>query len=289
MESHGKAAERLVAERLRAALPADAFHLYPNAEWLGPMRDGGPPRDGEADLVIVHAEHGILVLEVKSGIPSRDDAGRWWIGGLALDQRPVHAGEGQQAPARPQARRHGGLAAADRAARRPRDRPAGGRPREPAPRPRPPGRGRPARARPRCRGARDAGVDPPLGRGRVRVLARRRVEGRPARRPRRPARRRAPRPDLGAPPSRPRAHRGRPGGAPGDQPRAGAHRQPDAGPCAGSRSSARRAAGSRCSPPRRPVGWRARGTGRSWSASTSASRRASSASSRRRRPRPAST
>jgi hypothetical protein len=52
------------------------------------MRDGGPPRDGEADLVIVHAEHGVLVLEVKSGIPSRDGAGRWWIGGLALDQGP---------------------------------------------------------------------------------------------------------------------------------------------------------------------------------------------------------
>jgi AAA domain/UvrD-like helicase C-terminal domain/Nuclease-related domain len=88
VETHGKAAERLVAERLRAALPADAFHLYPNAGWLGPMRDGGPPRDGEADLVIVHAEHGILVLEVKSGILSRDGAGRWWIGGLALDQGP---------------------------------------------------------------------------------------------------------------------------------------------------------------------------------------------------------
>ena len=88
MQSHGKAAERLVVERVRAALPADTYHLYPNAEWLGSMRDGGPPRDGEADLVIVHAEHGVLVLEVKSGIPSRDGAGRWWIGGLALDQGP---------------------------------------------------------------------------------------------------------------------------------------------------------------------------------------------------------
>jgi hypothetical protein len=88
VESHGKAAERFVVERARAALPADAFHLYPNAEWLGPMRDGGPPRDGEADLVIVHADHGILVLEVKSGIPSRDHAGRWWIGGRELDRDP---------------------------------------------------------------------------------------------------------------------------------------------------------------------------------------------------------
>jgi hypothetical protein len=55
VESHGKAAERLVAERVRAALPADAFHIHPNAEWIGPMRDGGLARDGEADLVIASA------------------------------------------------------------------------------------------------------------------------------------------------------------------------------------------------------------------------------------------
>jgi AAA domain/UvrD-like helicase C-terminal domain/Nuclease-related domain len=88
VESHGKAAERLVSDRVRAALSADAFDLYPNAEWLGPMRESGPPRDGEADLVIVHAEYGILVLEIKSGVPSRDHAGRWWIGGRELDRDP---------------------------------------------------------------------------------------------------------------------------------------------------------------------------------------------------------
>ena len=88
IEPRGKAAERLVTERVRAALPADAFHLYPNAGWLGSMREGGPPRDGEADLVIVHAGHGILILEVKSGIPSRDHAGRWWIGDRAMDRDP---------------------------------------------------------------------------------------------------------------------------------------------------------------------------------------------------------
>ena len=88
MEAHGKAAERVVVERLRAALPAEEFHLYPNAEWLGPMREGGPARDGEADLVVVHEEMGILVLEVKSGAPSRDHAGRWWIGGHELSRDP---------------------------------------------------------------------------------------------------------------------------------------------------------------------------------------------------------
>ena len=88
VEPHGKAAERVVVERLRAALPAEEFHLYPNAEWLGPMRDGGPARDGEADLVVVHGDMGILVLEVKSGAPSRDHAGRWWIGGHELSRDP---------------------------------------------------------------------------------------------------------------------------------------------------------------------------------------------------------
>jgi hypothetical protein len=32
VESHGRATDRLVVERVRAALPADAFHLYPNAD-----------------------------------------------------------------------------------------------------------------------------------------------------------------------------------------------------------------------------------------------------------------
>jgi len=88
VEPHGKAAERVIVERVRAALPSPEFHLYPNAEWLGPMRDGGPARDGEADLVIVNEENGLLVLEVKSGTPSRDTQGRWWIGGHELDRDP---------------------------------------------------------------------------------------------------------------------------------------------------------------------------------------------------------
>ena len=88
MESRGEAAERIVAERVRAALPSAECRLYPKAEWLGPMRDGGPARDGEADLVIVHEDLGLLVVEVKSGAPSRDGAGRWWIGGHALDRDP---------------------------------------------------------------------------------------------------------------------------------------------------------------------------------------------------------
>jgi hypothetical protein len=41
--TRGEDAERLVTERLRAALPPE-YRLYPNVEWTGPMRDGDRPR-----------------------------------------------------------------------------------------------------------------------------------------------------------------------------------------------------------------------------------------------------
>jgi len=85
--TRGEEAERRVEERLREALPP-AYHLYPNVNWTGPMRDHGPAEDGEADLVIAHPEHGILVLEVKAGEPSRDGQGRWWLGPIQLDRSP---------------------------------------------------------------------------------------------------------------------------------------------------------------------------------------------------------
>jgi hypothetical protein len=85
--TRGEEAERRVEERLRDALPPE-YRLYPNVNWTGPMRDGGPAEDGEADLVIAHPEHGILVLEVKAGEPSRDGRGRWWLGPIPLDRSP---------------------------------------------------------------------------------------------------------------------------------------------------------------------------------------------------------
>lgn len=51
-------------------------------------RQGGPAYDGEADLVVAHPELGILVLEVKAGEPTKDAAGRWWIGGHELTRSP---------------------------------------------------------------------------------------------------------------------------------------------------------------------------------------------------------
>lgn len=85
--TRGEDAERHVHERLRAALPAE-YRLYPNVAWTGPLRDHGPAEDGEADLVIAHPEHGLLVLEVKSGEPSRDAEGGWRLGPHLLDRSP---------------------------------------------------------------------------------------------------------------------------------------------------------------------------------------------------------
>ena len=86
--TRGEDAERLVEERLRAALPDPAYRLYVNVNWTGPVKDYGPARDGEADAVITHPEHGLLVLEVKSGEPSIDPAGHWHLGPYELKVSP---------------------------------------------------------------------------------------------------------------------------------------------------------------------------------------------------------
>jgi hypothetical protein len=74
--------ERDVARSLVDGLPDDClvYHSYP---WLRPERHnrGGEGRlqEGEADFVIVHAEFGLLVLEVKGGQIEYDPASHtWW-------------------------------------------------------------------------------------------------------------------------------------------------------------------------------------------------------------------
>ena len=86
--SRGEEAERLVEERLRAALPGPAYRIYVNVNWTGPVKDYGAARDGEADAVITHPEHGLLVLEVKSGEPRIDHDGRWHLGPIELGRSP---------------------------------------------------------------------------------------------------------------------------------------------------------------------------------------------------------
>ena len=88
----GDAAERLVADRLREALPAGT-RVYPNVRFAAKTRPGGPAHDGEADLVLVDPVNGILVIEVKRGQPGRDAHGRWHIGAHELPRSPFEQAE----------------------------------------------------------------------------------------------------------------------------------------------------------------------------------------------------
>lgn len=85
-------AEALVEDRVRAALPADA-RAHANVRLLSRTRPAGPAHDGEADLVVLHPDHGLLVIEVKGGKPSRDAQGRWYAGGRPLERSPFAQAE----------------------------------------------------------------------------------------------------------------------------------------------------------------------------------------------------
>ncbi len=87
MVGSGKRAEARVERAVRVALPVGA-RLFVNLAWVAPTRPGGPARDGEADLVVVDPEHGLLVVETKGGSLSRDQHGRWYAGGRALEVSP---------------------------------------------------------------------------------------------------------------------------------------------------------------------------------------------------------
>ena len=73
--TQGQGAERLVADRLRAALPPE-YRLFENVAWLGRTAPERGLRDGEADIVVAHPDRGFLVFEVKSGEIQRDAHGR---------------------------------------------------------------------------------------------------------------------------------------------------------------------------------------------------------------------
>ncbi|MBI5439908.1 MAG: NERD domain-containing protein, partial [Deltaproteobacteria bacterium] len=76
VEDPFRSAERRVYEALAGTLPKATTVFY-GAAWLG-RRDGGPPVDGEADFIVAHPDHGLLVLEVKGGGIARDGStGRW--------------------------------------------------------------------------------------------------------------------------------------------------------------------------------------------------------------------
>ena len=90
--SRGADAERLVTNRLREALPPP-FAVYENVRWTAIPVPGRPALDGEADLVVAHPERGLLVIETKSGCPSRDRRGRWFLGPVELRESPFKQAE----------------------------------------------------------------------------------------------------------------------------------------------------------------------------------------------------
>jgi hypothetical protein len=69
-------AERLLYREFRHQLPDDYF-VFHRRPWHAPTADGSA-RDGEADFVIAHPKHGILVLEATSGGVGRDPKSGLW-------------------------------------------------------------------------------------------------------------------------------------------------------------------------------------------------------------------
>lgn len=74
-DAHGSRGERAVYEALARELPDD-FYCYHSKELL--VVGAGGAQEGEIDFVVVHAELGLLALEVKGGGLRRDGSGRWF-------------------------------------------------------------------------------------------------------------------------------------------------------------------------------------------------------------------
>ena len=85
--TRGEAAERRVVKRLTSALRAP-YRVLPNVTWTRVATPGRPATDSEADIVLVHPDTGILVIEVKAGEPTRQ-GDRWWLGPVQLDASPI--------------------------------------------------------------------------------------------------------------------------------------------------------------------------------------------------------
>jgi hypothetical protein len=82
-ESISHDSERVVYEALRQ-LPDEFFVLH-SFPWLRPIRDlaAEPLREGEADFIVLHPDLGLLVLEVKGGVPDLRDR-TWFRGGKEM-------------------------------------------------------------------------------------------------------------------------------------------------------------------------------------------------------------
>jgi hypothetical protein len=88
-------AERRLYEGFMTQLGGE-YVVYHSVDWvLAGERPGDPPELGEADFVIAHPVHGVLVIEAKGGELSYDPATRRWSqsgrsGRHFLDEDPFH-------------------------------------------------------------------------------------------------------------------------------------------------------------------------------------------------------
>ena len=64
----------------------DGWHIFHSVWWQG-MR-GNRMADGEADFVLLHKDHGIVVVEVKGGGVELDN-GRWYSTDRFGERHPV--------------------------------------------------------------------------------------------------------------------------------------------------------------------------------------------------------
>ena len=76
-DSMSRDAECTVYESLRDQLPDD-WSVFAWVSWISRQRGEGA-RDGEADFVLAHPEHGLLVLEVKGGTLRVDGPSGGWF------------------------------------------------------------------------------------------------------------------------------------------------------------------------------------------------------------------
>lgn len=91
------AAERRLYEGFLEQLD-DVYVVYHSVDWV--LAGRGAPEQGEADFVVAHPEHGVLVLEAKGGSIAYDPATRRWTqrgrsGAHTLDEDPFNQAKGE--------------------------------------------------------------------------------------------------------------------------------------------------------------------------------------------------
>ncbi|PXW98704.1 nuclease-like protein [Sphaerotilus hippei] len=81
----GLRAESLVLSALDA-LPPPWLHFHA-VEWRTLQHDG--ERLGEADVIVFHPQHGLIVFEIKAGAVEVRDGPWYCASGLAMKQSPL--------------------------------------------------------------------------------------------------------------------------------------------------------------------------------------------------------